>query len=551
MTPSSSDAVVAGHVTASRIDPVLAGRVLQPEVDGSRQCLECGRWYRDLGAHMKNTHRLHMNDYRQRHGIPPTPQQLAAAEFGRRRRRRLDDRYEARARDLGYADLAAVLEATKNLTAAGLGELLGVSKQAAWGLRRRHGVDSPGFQAIDRKRPTVRRTPDPYRTPPDLRPKVPLGVQPEEANRVQCLDCGRWYRLLGNHLRQAHGITVAEYQAEFELPASRGLVPEDLREQMAARARQRLDTDERLRAALTNDAATLAERRKLSVRAREENKHRAGVRRAWQESAWDASKKRSKNLRTRLDQRARKLGYADIVHLLTGTTHLTAAQLGELLGASTTEATKLRARHDIRSRAREHQAAERQRARNRALRPPKVPPGVQPRDGDRLQCLECGRWYRSLGQHIGSHGIDAAEYRRRHGLAIRHPLAADDIREASAERFKRRLDADPQMRRMQQDAVARLQQHRAKTAAATRESAQRAEVRRTLQESIARAALERSRRRRERYDQRARELGYADLYDLLYGTQSMLQRELAEVLGVSNSQIGRLRSQLFRRRNDA
>lgn len=56
---------------------------------------------------------------------------------------------------------------------------------------------------------------------------------------------------------------------------------------------------------------------------------------------------------------------------------------------------------------------------------------------DRIQCLECGRWFRFLGPHLRVHDITAEEYRGKHGLNIRTPLAGEEYRAESAARTKR------------------------------------------------------------------------------------------------------------------
>lgn len=95
-----------------RQEPITAPLGVQPELDGKLQCLECGVWYRGLN----------------RAGVRAA-RQAAAVEAGIRRKQRLDDWYAARARELGHADLDALFEATKDLTGAGLGELLGVQPE--------------------------------------------------------------------------------------------------------------------------------------------------------------------------------------------------------------------------------------------------------------------------------------------------------------------------------------------------------------------------------------------------------------------------------------
>jgi hypothetical protein len=46
-----------------------------------------------------------------------------------------------------------------------------------------------------------------------------------------------------------------------------------------------------------------------------------------------------------------------------------------------------------------------------------IPPGEQPVINGHLICLSCGRRFFSLLPHLGLHGLDAAAYRERHGLA--------------------------------------------------------------------------------------------------------------------------------------
>ena len=56
--------------------------------------------------------------------------------------------------------------------------------------------------------------------------------------------------------------------------------------------------------------------------------------------------------------------------------------------------------------------------------------GVLERRGRELICHECGRAHRHLGLHVyRAHGLRAAEYRKRHGLARGRGLVADDLRE--------------------------------------------------------------------------------------------------------------------------
>lgn len=50
-------------------------------------------------------------------------------------------------------------------------------------------------------------------------------------DKIQCLDCGRWYVQVGTHVIQAHGYESArEYREAHDLEVKRGTVPEWYRE---------------------------------------------------------------------------------------------------------------------------------------------------------------------------------------------------------------------------------------------------------------------------------------------------------------------------------
>jgi predicted transcriptional regulator len=65
----------AGQPADPRRPPVGAAalarirRGVQPEDHGRQLCLECGHWYRGLAHHLP-THRLTIDEYRRRHGLP-------------------------------------------------------------------------------------------------------------------------------------------------------------------------------------------------------------------------------------------------------------------------------------------------------------------------------------------------------------------------------------------------------------------------------------------------------------------------------------------------
>lgn len=61
--------------------------------------------------------------------------------------------------------------------------------------------------------------------------------------------------------------------------------------------------------------------------------------------------------------------------------------------------------------------------------------------GKELVCHECGQAHRHLGLHVyRAHGLRAAEYRNRHGLARGRGLVADDVREVIRANARARMD---------------------------------------------------------------------------------------------------------------
>lgn len=68
------------------------------------------------------------------------------------------------------------------------------------------------------------------------------GVLADDGERVQCHECGAWYRSLSSHLSRRHSMTTAQYKAAHGVPQSIGLT--------SAATRERFVT-----AAVTRDAA--------------------------------------------------------------------------------------------------------------------------------------------------------------------------------------------------------------------------------------------------------------------------------------------------------
>jgi hypothetical protein len=188
--------------------------------------------------------------------------------------------------------------------------------------------------------------------PKSRRPVVAPGVQPQAGGRLQCLECGRWYRALGQHVRVKHGLTARQYKAEYQLPTSRGLVADDLREAFAVRQRRRIAQEPGVAEALREGTALLSGR---SVKARRHAARQASEQRAaWRAAANQASLVRSRQIKADNDALARRHGHTDIETLLRHSVHLTAAVLGQQVGRSEHQIRKLRARYAIASQSRRH-----------------------------------------------------------------------------------------------------------------------------------------------------------------------------------------------------
>jgi hypothetical protein len=96
------------------------------------------------------------------------------------------------------------------------------------------------------------------------------------------------------------------------------------------------------------------------------------------------------------------------------------------------------------------------RPRERAVRPVHgalpdgtpafAPIGVVVRDGERVMCHLCGRWFRSVVAHLRSHGWDHRAYRAAFGLQRNEPLEGGDTRARRAAAMRIRRATDPVVR---------------------------------------------------------------------------------------------------------
>ncbi|WP_425580356.1 MucR family transcriptional regulator [Streptomyces polychromogenes] len=101
------------------------------------------------------------------------------------------------------------------------------------------------------------------------------GVQPQEDGRLECLECGGWYRLLPPHLGAAHRMSAAEYREAHQLPRRLGLRARDLSEQAREQGRARYAARKDIRAAMAQGRA--GGPGPDAVRSSQETAHRPGV----------------------------------------------------------------------------------------------------------------------------------------------------------------------------------------------------------------------------------------------------------------------------------
>ncbi|GAB3891832.1 hypothetical protein GCM10029964_065650 [Kibdelosporangium lantanae] len=75
-----------------------------------------------------------------------------------------------------------------------------------------------------------------------------------------------------------------------------------------------------------------------------------------------------------------------------------------------------------------------------------MPVGTVERDGDRVQCHLCERWFRSVAAHLSSHGWSHVAYREAFGLERGVSLEGEATRQRRAELMRRRRVDDPVIR---------------------------------------------------------------------------------------------------------
>ena len=147
-------------------------------------------------------------------------------------------------------------------------------------------------------------------------------------------------------------------------------------------------------------------------------------------------------------------------------------------------------------------------------------------DGERVQCHECGRWYRALATHLDrTHSMTAAQYREQHGLPRTQPLMSAASRDKLHQAGVWRRDNDPTV-------MAAL----AGDGANAQRAAPFAPTPRR-QASADRMADSKRQAARDRLDRALSEAGFADLADAVSVAQAMRLgwSGLAEALGVGHT----------------
>ncbi|MEO3858063.1 MucR family transcriptional regulator [Acrocarpospora sp. B8E8] len=265
--------------------------------------------------------------------------------------------------------------------------------------------------------------------PPGRPTDVPLGVQPESGGKLLCLECGLWFRQLGQHVVAKHDMSADDYRRVYELPRGFGLHSSAVKQVRAESQRERLAADPEFKARL-RPKRSREELARLSKIAWYESKDRAGVRAARRQGPPAHNVAQYGHLGTaamranraaEVAELCRAAGFASIEEVFTEKAALSNREIAELMGMSKGRVDKLRRRLGFDAPGR---WAKDYVVKHPSMLPPipakelaAVPYGTQPvKDGYPL-CLECGRWFKRLDQHIAvMHGLNVADYYARHGI---------------------------------------------------------------------------------------------------------------------------------------
>lgn len=237
-------------------------------------------------------------------------------------------------------------------------------------------------------------------------------------------------------------------------------------------------------------------------------------------------------------QRAVLLGYADVDEMLVVTAHLNGPDFAALVGVDLRTARELRARHGYRTPRGRTPAVRASGAELAALAD-----GVQPEGDRKLLCRECGGWYRSLSAHLANkHALEPASYRERYGLAIGARLEAEDVQHKRVANGKERWTSDPALQEACRPNRTTSAERLARTRKARRISSARPGGRAVREETGRRLARVLPERTREEFEERARQLSYSSVAELLAATAHLTAADLARLLGVAQHRARDLRS---------
>jgi hypothetical protein len=164
--------------------------------------------------------------------------------------------------------------------------------------------------------------------PPALAPYA-AGTQPQDEGRLQCLECGRWYRSLASHLIQGEGIELDTYRERHGLPATLPLASTQLRSLWREQTRQRRQRGE-LPTEVDPDRREAGRRNGVSRRS--QTAGRPGVRKIHQAGMAKARARAVANARAELRELAIGLGYTDWEELIIRTCGQDTATLARLVG---------------------------------------------------------------------------------------------------------------------------------------------------------------------------------------------------------------------------
>jgi len=57
-----------------------------------------------------------------------------------------------------------------------------------------------------------------------------------DKEKIQCVICGEWFRKVGAHITQKHGMTAREYREKYGFDVKKGQLPKDLKEKLGKNA---------------------------------------------------------------------------------------------------------------------------------------------------------------------------------------------------------------------------------------------------------------------------------------------------------------------------